>query len=507
VSIRPDHLETIGAAVARLTVTGGVVVMEAVAAATGVADHEDIRVLPHCSVACGWQRNMNERVFKQELKGLERYFFRCPNSNLITVARLKGEVSSEQLRAALSRLKGKYPLLGVKVSLDDSGIVRLMAEGVPENSVRVEQVIAGDPEAWIRKVDEEQRERFEFDKGPLVRFTLLNSGESSDLIINCHHAICDALSLTYLIRDILFSVANPDWKPEPLARPQNESNGGLPSPRIDPFHRIMMKVINMLWRKSHVSFNETDYEALHQKYWGHGKSNRTLSWGLTELETSALVNRCREEHVTVNSAIATAVVAAQRDIQGAGQPGYASTVSMPVSIRGRLTPPAGEAFGLYVSTVKADLTYARGDSFWPNVKRIHRRIKRRLTDGSVFLMMHKVNTLHPSLIDAMYFSKYGLLNSQLASLVLRLAGIRRMNVGWEISNLGRCDLPVDYGPLKLESIIVPAFLSDYQEKCLRIATVGGRMFFSLTFWEDILDTLTARRIIDTSMRYLNEASC
>jgi hypothetical protein len=179
---------------------------------------------------------------------------------------------------------------------------------------------------------------------------------------------------------------------------------------------------------------------------------------------------------------------------------------MPVDIRKRLSPPAGEAFGLYVSTVKTDLSYALETSFWPNVRRIHEEIKRRLTNGNVFLMRHKANLLHPSLIDAVYFSKYGLLHSKIASLILRLTGIHRMNAGWEISNLGRCDLPVDYGSLKLESIIVPVFLSDYQEKCLRIVTVGGKMFFSLTFWEDILDTITAEKIRDTSMRYLCEAS-
>ncbi len=444
-------------------------------------------------------------VFKQQLKGLERYFFRCPNSNLITVARIKGAISSEQLKTALLRLKGKYPLLGVKVSLDKVNIAWLTSEGVPEHLVRWEPRAANDPEAWIRKVNEEQKESFEFDKGPLVRFTLLNSGESSDLIINCHHGICDALSLTYLIRDILFAIANPEWEPELSLCPPDAKNKVLPSPRIDPFHRVMMKVINALWKRSRVSFSETDYHTLHRKYWGKAKSNQTLSWGLTECETSALVNRCRKENVTVNSAIATAMVAAQQEVQGT-RLAYQNTVSMPVDFRKRLSPPAGEAFGLYVSTVKADLSYARGTSFWPNVRRIHERIKRRLTDRSVFMMPRKANMLHPSLMDAVYFSKYGLLNSRIASLILGLAGIRRMNAGWEISNLGRCDLPVDYGSLKLESIIVPVFLSDYQEKCLRIVTVGGKMSFSLTFWEDILDTLTAERIRDTSMRYLCGAS-
>ena len=47
----------------------------------------------------------------------------------------------------------------------------------------------------------ELKHRFDFEKGPLIRFTLLNQTETT-LIINCHHAICDGLSLMYLFKDI-----------------------------------------------------------------------------------------------------------------------------------------------------------------------------------------------------------------------------------------------------------------------------------------------------------------
>ena len=62
---------------------------------------------------------------------------------------------------------------------------------------------------------------------------------------------------------------------------------------------------------------------------------------------------------------------------------------------------AGEAFGLYVSTVKADLTYARGDSFWSNVRRIHSRIRSRLSNGSVFLQL-LVETGVPGLLIGLW---------------------------------------------------------------------------------------------------------
>ena len=52
------------------------------------------------------------------------------------------------------------------------------------------------------EIKNELKHRFDFEKGPLIRFTLLNQTETT-LIINCHHAICDGLSLMYLFKDIM----------------------------------------------------------------------------------------------------------------------------------------------------------------------------------------------------------------------------------------------------------------------------------------------------------------
>jgi hypothetical protein len=54
--------------------------------------------------------------------------------------------------------------------------------------------------------------------------------------------------------------------------------------------------------------------------------------------------------------------------------------------------------------------------------------------------------------------------------------------------------------------MIPGFLSDYQEKCLRIITVGKEMSFTFTFWDNIIDTITVKKIRDTLMNYLSKAT-
>ena len=53
---------------------------------------------------------------------------------------------------------------------------------------------------------------FDFEKGPLIRFILLKSTEISDLIIIGQHAICDGISLTNLIQDIMLLLSEPETK-------------------------------------------------------------------------------------------------------------------------------------------------------------------------------------------------------------------------------------------------------------------------------------------------------
>ena len=471
-----------------------------------------LRMSPAVSPDCGRDNEVpsvaldDNTVLRRQLKGIERYFLRCPNANLIVVAQIRGFISSHQLEAVLHKLRRKHPLLGVRISLDHRNIAWLTSEGVPENLVHVEQRAAEDSDAWIHRVNEEQKFCFPLDKGPLIRFVLFNYPQNSHLIINCHHSICDGLSITYLIHDILSHTGNPGGRLESTVASVVTENTKLPaSASISLFQKIRMKVLNRLWERKNISFSEDDYGALHHKYWSRLKDNSILSWGLTESQTSDFVSRCRKENVTVNSAIVTAFMAAQRNIQGT-RPSYLSTVSMPVDIRNRFSPHIGEVFGLYVSSVKATFNYSMKTSFWSNVRKIHKRINKKLTDKSVFMLPQQTRYMHSTLIDSIYFIKYGLLRNKIASFFLRFSGVNKLNTGLEISNIGKYKFPVDYGSLKLEAIFVPVFLSDYQEKCLRVISVGRKMFFTLTFWDSIIDKITAEKIRDMSMTYLSRAT-
>ncbi len=76
-----------------------------------------------------------------------------------------------------------------------------------------------------------------------------------------------------------------------------------------------MERINKKWEEEKIFFDQEDYEALAQTYWAKYEHSMVLV-ELSEEQTTTLVERCRREEVTVNSAISTAFLAAQMIVQG-----------------------------------------------------------------------------------------------------------------------------------------------------------------------------------------------
>ena len=438
----------------------------------------------------------------RKMNGTERRFLRIPNANVVMVARIKGLISKERLKSAVSKVRQKHFLLGVRVSLDDDSNGWFIQEDVSEIPVKV--VTRLTDEDWIEVTAEEIKSAFSVEKTPLIRFVLLQSSEVSDLMITAHHSICDGRSLVYLLRDIMVYLDKPEEYVETPAIIPPAVQDCLPSSSSGGFfYKLIVKRINKKWIRKKISFNESDYRDLHQTFWQNNRVS-ILNWELTEAQTSTLVSRCHQEEVTVNSALYTAFLAAQTDIQGSSQD-YLQNILIPVDFRSRLTQPIGEAVGFYASAgVNFRLKYNPKKSFWDMVRMMDRKIKQKLTDKNIF-QSQKLNLLSPSLMDGLIFTKHGKLNDEMASKLLKKKGLDKIFTGIVISNLGKLDIPVDYGNLHLEALMGPAVYSDGVEKILEVVTVAGKMHLTLTFGDTIIATDVVVKVKDAAMKYLTEA--
>lgn len=118
------------------------------------------------------------------------------------------------MRKSLGKARLKYPLTGARIDQDASGTTRFVLDNVPEFQVRV--LDKKNDSEWLDLAWDEQKKPFDLNRGPLIKFLLLSSADTSDLVVICHHCICDGLSLAYLIRDIALFLSEPDVEVEAL---------------------------------------------------------------------------------------------------------------------------------------------------------------------------------------------------------------------------------------------------------------------------------------------------
>ncbi len=285
--------------------------------------------------------------YERKVSPLEHLFSRSPYSIVTVVARIKGNVSESMARNAVSKVQQRHTNLRVRIEEDNDHTPWFTSEGVKE--ITVEIVPRESDDHWIKVHQEASRIPFDFDARPAIRFILVQSPRISELIILCHHIICDGLSLAYLARDLMVHLGDPAREVEVLPDPLPIDLNNLPNDVSQSgLVKYFINRINRKWEADKVFFDQEDYRNLNEAYWLHF-DHKMSSVELSEAQTLALVDRCRKEGVTVNSALTTAFVGAQHFVQGV-QP-FHSSIAVAGNVRDRLPSPAGEAMGFYAGVV------------------------------------------------------------------------------------------------------------------------------------------------------------
>ncbi|MBE7385637.1 MAG: hypothetical protein F6J95_030090 [Leptolyngbya sp. SIO1E4] len=436
--------------------------------------------------------------FRRKIIG-ERVMLMLP-FNVVFVGRVRGTVDPSAVATALERLKSRHPFLAVRAQIEDDGTGTFTSQGVPPIPVHVEPRERDDQ--WLARVKDELRTPFPMATGPLVRVTLIRSESTCDIILCGHHVICDGMSLGYLLRDLLGCLAEPKKKlTGPVVPPPIDWNTVAKPPSTPALQQFIIGLINQKWAASGIRFSWSDRHRLHEEFWRHNTGMQVLAWAMEPDATASLVERSRVEQVTVNSALWTAFLAAQYDSQVDRQR-YRPRSALAVNTREQLRVSAGESFGFFASSLTVKLPYSPRRLFWDNARKIHSRITKELARTNLFRMLAS-EQIHPTLLDSLYFQKYGLLDGTLPSLFLRKMGWHQITYGYALTNVGRFDIPTRYGPLELEGVYGPLFYSDVEEKMVGVITVGGRLSFLHASRESVVGDAT--RLQEAAMRHLKTA--
>lgn len=409
----------------------------------------------------------------------ERIHFRPPFSNVFLVASLEGELSAERLEAARRKAAIRHPLLTASIQMDEEGDAWFqLREGDASPDLTV--IPKKGEGHWQEVFLEEEKRPFSLSRGPLARFVLLQDrGGCSELMMIWHHTLCDGISASYLLRDILRYLAAPDREAVPLPVNIIKGEEDLPVPPLKGISALIARSLNRAWKKEKTVFSEAQYQKMAADYW---RSCETviLTRTLPAESVTGLRERCHSEGVTVNSAVLTAFSEARRALQGDG-PAHLYKTGVAVNIREGLKKNPGQCIGNFAGGLSLVYRYNTAGTFWENTRKLHKIVARSLSSQrKVYLFLQFVMSLEPTLMDAVYFHLYD--NGYHNKTAARLAGILGLGAkrqGLGVTNIGRLDLSENCGGCRLKQVtLIPPHWPQSENIC-GVATAAGVMNLAL----------------------------
>jgi len=421
---------------------------------------------------------MSKQRINRKLSVMERLIWKngYDSHNMEFILKINDSLSEDQLNASISKNRTKYPLLGVKITVDKNNVPWFTSDNVPTPTIQNLSVANDDD--WMKGALKDMNTYLNWEKGPLFRFSLLHTPQNRYLLISCHHAICDALSVLYLLGDIVESIVNPDRESE-IQEETPFVEDLLPPPTAgNLIAKYALKFLNILWPNitpAHTSIPEQMIKK---------EISCSLTWQLTTEQSTALVAKAKVKKVSVNSIICAAMVAAQHDVQGSNHR-YLHKIQMPADIRNRLSDVGvkKDTFGLYVSQVVINARHSPNIDLWDIGSKLQEKIKRSMHNNKLYRPYYFLHFVAP----------------RISSLIGKLSlKSNKIATGLTLSNISSFRFSDKHF---MESLFILSHIRS-TEKTLAVTNIGGKTGFCLTYRESVIATEIVEEVRDTAMEYL-----
>ncbi len=276
----------------------------------------------------------NDRPLFSIEKGWEIVQREANSLHVVVVGKIKGFLHPEVLRRSLLLVQVRHPLLNSHIvgPLDH---LKFKTEGTEK--IPLEIILNPDPEHWQTIFVNELNTKFENQK-VLLRATLIKPSKESTtnyLITRIHHSVIDAISAVHLHSEILNfcqKIVSDNQIPEvdKLAPPPS-----------------MEEIIDDYTIENNHAELSTSTQPIDtlpvEKYLPH--QQRTCGFIQKQLNpslTQQLIQRCKQEKVTVQEAIYSAMMLAlAKHLESEDKDFYFSYIS-PVEMRRKVNPPIGD---------------------------------------------------------------------------------------------------------------------------------------------------------------------
>ncbi|WP_233838697.1 phthiocerol/phthiodiolone dimycocerosyl transferase family protein [Paraburkholderia sp. ZP32-5] len=386
---------------------------------------------------------------ERPLGATEKFFYladRAYPNHFTMVGEIAGPTTVAQWQDSLNRVGQHSTLIWSDIEQDDDGVPKFRP--ITPSSIPL-KVVDHDSSAWTAEVAAQISLRFKNGRGPLLRATLLHGAARSIVVLCVHHSIGDALSLSFLLGDLLRVMAGgaPLLSRETAAMEQLVERGSAAAPPPQP---AVVEPAAQVLAPQHVQTDISDLDNLTPYV-------EALCLG-SEL-THSLRERARTEGATVQTTLASAIATVLRRLTPALEE-LPLRVLTPVDLRRRLLDHSDHLAVCVGAAILVD-NAPQDASWWAKA--------RSLGDG-----LTGIDTQQSAmgLLGAME----GLMarTTTPAEAAALIAG--PFAAEFMVSNLGVVDLPREYGPLKLEALWGPGLAVSFPGvPVIGVSTFGGRL--------------------------------
>jgi len=378
----------------------------------------------------------------RKLGSFEKIFWLLDQTSqvhFVMAAEIAGFFSEQELRCALDGLQRRHPLFSVYI--ESNGYKEPYFRQVDGNAIPLRVVPVNSSHNLNDELAQELANPFNWAQAPLVRAVLLRVKDRAVVILTSHHAIGDAISMSFAFRDLLELLAGKQLDRLPVP------------PSIDMLAGIIV-----------------DEEVKGQLM--HGENSPAFTrraearpqvnlLKLSGVLTCNILKRARQEGTTVHGAVCAAIIRATRE---ASDDWKAKQIRVVSPFSSRKTLGANEDYGLYIGSRKIIFEPENAAPFW-DLARFSKEALAGITPlESVIAGAKGMRQMAFSDMDVRLFSKK-----------LQEGVAREMM----ISNIGSLTYETDFGYLKLESLWGPlAFSGSKGEQVIGVSTVNKRMCLS-----------------------------
>ncbi len=401
--------------------------------------------------------------------------------NFTTVARVRGPLSLEAVRAGLDAVSERHPYLRARIREEARGEPTFRSGGLTPS---LRQAGGGD---WIAEAEREVTTHLPAETGPLVRCVVVEHGaEDHSLLLTFHHSIGDGMSGVYLVRDLLTATAAVSSGSAPSLAPLSDTRA------MDDRLPGVAQGLGGWLRRQRFFLRELGYTLRHGKpvkvrrdreAFAYERRARLIHEVLDEAFAGRLAERARAEGTTVHGALSAAMLLGV--LHDAGVKGRARVMfGSPVNVRKQLEPEVGEDIGLYAAMLAFNGPVSVGEGLWSVARAIRAATAADLARGEALVALGLMDTI------------YGLLGGdRLEPRELAERWEKAMPTTTGLTNLGRLDVETRYGELALESLhflASPSVLGDFISTA---TSLNGRLFWNFVWTDPVMTPEHARGLV------------